>query len=340
MTSRPAAAAGRRRVVRAPNHLGDVVMALPALAEHGGDVVVRRGLAPLLEMAGHSGRVIPLDPGVAGWLHAVGALREGGYGEGVLLTPSFGSAWLFRCAGVGRLRGTGTDGRGWLLADRVPREALGGRHRTLQYRFLLGQDPGDSLAAPALVPPSDVRERWRARVGEGGPLVGLVPGSNAPARRWPEERFTGLARALLAEGCRVVIVGGPPEVALTARIAAGAPGSRDEGGRTDLPGLAALLALCDVVVTNDTGPMHLAAAVGAPTVTLWGPSDPAEVAPVWGRQARVAGPDLPCRPCFKNHCLRSGAGTMLRDAHEECMNLIEVEAVLGTVRGMLDGGGP
>lgn len=334
-----AAAAGRRRVVRAPNHLGDVVMSLPALAEDGGDVAVRRSLVPLLQMAGHPGRVIPLDPGAAGWLRAVAAIRAGRYAEGILLSPSFGSAWLFRCAGVRRLRGTRTDGRGWLLEDGVPRSALRGRHRTQQYRLLLGQDVSASASPPAVAPPAEARERWRTRVGPGGgPLVALVPGSNAPARRWPADRFAALARGLLADGCRVVVVGGAPEAGLTARIVNDAPGSRDEGGRTDLAGLAALLALCHVVVTNDTGPMHLAAAVGAPTVTLWGPSDPNEVAPRWGRQVGVAGADIPCRPCFKNHCPRSGAGTMLRDAHEECMNLIEVEAVLGAVRGMLDGG--
>jgi len=338
MNAGPADAAGRRGVVRAPNHLGDIVMALPPMAAHGGDVLARRWLVPVLEMAGYPGRVLPLDRGSAGWLRAVRALRGEGYEEGTLLTPSFGSAWLFRCGGVRRLRGTRTDARSWLLTEGLSRDALRGRHRTAQYRLLLGQDPDAPSAPPSLAPSPDVRARWRMTLGEGGPLVGLVPGSNAPARRWPAERFSALARALLARGCRVVLVGAPPEAELTAKVAAAAPGARDEGAKTDLPSLAALLSLCDVVVTNDTGPMHLAAAVGAPTVTLWGPSDPGEVAPAGGRRARAVGAALPCRPCFKNHCPRSGAGTMLRSAHEECMNLIEVEAVLGAVETMLEGG--
>ena len=103
------------------------------------------------------------------------------------------------------------------------------------------------------------------------------------------------------------------------------PARVDAGGATDLPGLAALLSVCQLVVTNDTGPMHLAGAVGTPTVTLWGPSDPAEVCPVGARDAQVTGAPLPCKPCFKNECPRSGAGTLLPEAHEECMRLIKVD---------------
>ncbi len=331
---RPADAAGDRRVVRAPNHVGDVVMALPALAACGADVVVRRSLVPLLEMGRHPGHVLPLDRGVTGWLRAVDTLRSGAYGDGLLLTPSFGSAFLFRSGGIPRVRGTKTDGRGWLLTDGVPREALRGRHRIAQYRLLLGQDPEVPAPLPVLASPSAVRERWKEWIGGEGPLVGLVPGSNAPARRWPAARFASLAGVLRSEGYQVVVVGGAAEVELTARVADAAPGVRDAGGKTDLPDLAALLSLCAVVVTNDTGPMHVAAAVGTPTVTLWGPSDPDEVAPPGGRQVRVVGAAIPCRPCFKNHCPRSGVGTMLRDARDECMNLIEVETVLVSVHSL------
>ncbi len=107
------------------------------------------------------------------------------------------------------------------------------------------------------------------------------------------------------------------------------------GGETDLPGLAALLSVLDVVITNDTGPMHLAGAVGATTVTLWGPSDPDEVRPVGTRTTEVRGPALPCWPCFKHDCPRTGAGTVLPDAHEECMNLISVDAVVSSALAAL-----
>ncbi len=327
----------RRRVVRAPNHLGDVVMALPALAADGSDIVVVSWLAPLLELAGLPGRVLPFERGFAGFRAAVAALRRERYREGVLMTPSFSAAWLFRWSGVRHLRGTDTDARGFLLADRIPREALKGRHRILQYRLLLGQDPNGEPEVHPIRPRAEAVEEWRARF-EGGKAVGLFPGSNAPSRRWAVERFRALAALLVERGVRVAVLGGSTDRELTKEVAEGIPGVVDVGGRTDLPGLAALLAASDALVTNDTGPMHLAAAVGTPTVTLWGPSDPAEVRPVGARDVRVTGADLPCRPCFRNHCPRSGRGTILQQAHKECMELIPLARVTEATLAILEGG--
>jgi heptosyltransferase-2 len=326
-------AAPGRAILRAPNHLGDVVAALPALAADGSDIMVVRALVPLLEMARVPGEVIPLDRGARGFARAVGQLRARRYGRGVLLSAAFSAAWLFRCGGVRHLRGTATDGRSFLLAEKVEVETLRGYHRTRVYDLLLGNDAeGPPRAYPVVVPAERV-ERWRAMVDQAraGALVGVFPGANAPARRWPADRFASLARELQRLGAQVVVLGGPEEVALTGSVAAAAPGVFDLGGRTDLVDLAALLSLCDLVVTNDTGPMHLAGAVGTPTVSLWGPSDPREVRQVGSPDTRVTGPGLPCKPCRRNHCRRRGAGTLLADAHEECMRLIEVRDVLAAV---------
>ncbi len=336
-----AAADTRRHVVRAPNHLGDVVMALPALRAAQVDVVVRGWLAPLLEMAALGVQVIPLDRGWVGWGAAVRRLRREGYERGTLLTPSFSAAWLFRWGGVGRLRGTATDGRSWLLTERVGRGVLGGLHRVNQYRLLLDQELDPEPSLPHLTPPEAVVASWRARVGaSGAPLVGLFPGSNARARRWPTDRFGAVGRALVRHGARVVVIGGPVERPLTAAVAAAVPGAVDAGGATDLVGLAALLSMCDLLVTNDSGPMHVAGAVGTPTVTLWGPSDPAEVGPPGPRHVRVDGGPLPCRPCFKNTCPRSGPGTRIAEAHEECMRLITIERVSEAATRCLEGMSP
>jgi len=327
-----------RRIVRAPNHLGDAVAALPALLADGSDVLVVRWLAPLLEMAGVR-VVIPFDRGPAGFLRAASELRRRGYAEGILLTPAFSAAWLLRWGGVGRLRGTATDGRTWLLADRVRAESLRGRHRIDAYGMLLGLESapaGTAIRPHRLVPPQERIARWRARLPAGfGPIVGFFPGANAPARRWPAGRFVEAAERVARLGARVVVLGGPGEEPLTAGVARAAPGALDTGGRTDLVDLAALLSLCDLVVTNDTGPMHLAGAVGTRTVSLWGPSDPEEVRQVGAPDARVTGRGLPCKPCYRNHCARRGAGTLLPDAHEECMRLIEVDSVVGAVEAAL-----
>jgi ADP-heptose:LPS heptosyltransferase len=103
--------------------------------------------------------------------------------------------------------------------------------------------------------------------------VALHPGTSVPARAWPPDRFHELARALTDQGMDVVVTGAPAERALTRRVASGTP-ALDLGGRTTLPELAAVLESADVVVAGNTGPAHLAAAVGTPIVSLFAPTVP------------------------------------------------------------------
>jgi heptosyltransferase-2 len=326
------------KIIRAPNHLGDVVLALPAIVADGSDVLTVRWLAPVLEMAGVRAQVISFDRGAPGFLRAVRMLRRFGYRKGALMTPAFSAAWLLRCAGVRDLRGTRTDGRSFLLKSGVAREALTGLHRTDAFRLLLGQDLSTPAAPHRIVPPGDRIATWRARLEVRGPStawVGVFPGANAPARRWPVERFGDTAKALVGLGVGVVLLGGAGEMALTARVAGAAPGAIDLGGKTDLTDLAAILSVCDLVITNDTGPMHLAGAVGTPTVSLWGSSDPGEVRQTGAADTRVTGAALPCKPCYRNHCDRRGRGTLLADAHEECMRLIDPTAVVEAAEAAL-----
>jgi len=329
-------------VVRAPNHLGDVVLALPALVEAAAPMVlVVASLAPILRLALPPETVVPFRRGLAGWGEAVRALRRSGRRSGMLLTPSFSAAWMMRCGGVRRLRGTATDGRSPLLSDRIPREALRPHHRINQYRLLLGLGTDRGPVSHRLRPPVALAEQWREALGEGSgaPLVGLFPGANASSRRWPRERFAHLAATLVREGARVVVLGGPGERAVTAAVADGAPGARDLGGRTTMEDLAAVLSVLDVLVTNDTGPMHLAGAVGTRTVSLWGASDPREVRQTGAPDHPVTGAALPCKPCYRNECPRRGRGTLLEDAHRECMRLIATDQVLAATRAALSAGG-
>lgn len=337
VAERPPAGAGRgegadRVVVRAPNHLGDLLMALPALEAAGAaDVVVRRWLVPLLELAPIQGRILPLDGGRAGFVRAVRALRERRYRRGVLLTPSFSAALLFALGGVSDRRGTATDGRSFLLSDAVAPDSLAGMHRAAAYLHLVtGRPGGDPPPPPRLAIPAALRDAWEELVGPArGVRVGIFPGSNASSRRWDPERFAELAARLVREGAQVVVFGGPGERELTARVAGGV--AFDAGGRTDLPLLAAGLASCDLLVTNDSGPMHLAAVVGTPTVSLWGAGDPASTGPLGAGHVLLRHAELPCVPCVKNECRRRGAGTFLPEAERECLRLVSVDQVAARV---------
>lgn len=167
-------------VVRAPNHLGDVVLALPALVADGADVLVVRALAPILAMGIGPERVIPFDRGFLGWKRAVTGLRSAAYDSAVLMTPSFSAAWMMRWGGVRWLRGTATDGRSWMLRERIDPAELRPLHRINQYRLILGQDASLPARSHRLEVPAALRERWADALRvDGGRLIGLFPGANA-----------------------------------------------------------------------------------------------------------------------------------------------------------------
>lgn len=332
-------------IIRTPNHLGDLVMSLPALAAApAADLVVAAWLAPLVALLPREGAVIPLRRGSGELLAAARAIRRRPHASGVLLPPSFSSALLFRLGGVRRVRGSATDGRGWLLSEPLPRRLLRDRHRASLYMELVTARTPTELPRPVLPVPEDVRERWNRTWHEaarqaGFPareerlVAGVFPGSNARARRWDGERFADVVRRLRAQDVHVLVFGAASEAALTREVA-GRYGL-DLGGRTDLPVLAAALESCDILLTNDSGPMHLAAAVGTRTLVVSGPADTKETAPVGDGHVYLQRLDLPCVPCVRNECPRRGAGYILPEAERECLRLIEVPDVLTAAQSML-----
>lgn len=349
-----------RLVIRAPNHLGELVLALPALRratrrEAGAGrsmplVQVTAWLAPVLELSGLEVELLSLRSRRA-VLRAARALRRAAGGtalRAVTLTPSFSSALILRLAGVRSLRGTTGGGRSLLLTDRVDRTPLLAGHRVNEFLALCGFAPAEPPEPPVLGEhaAAHVDDAWRkakaaaaardaAKLADG-PVVGLLPGANGPSRRWPAERYGELAARLGRAGAAVLVFGGLGDAATTAAVA-GRGGDRalDLGGRTTLRELAGGLRSCDLLVTNDTGPMHLAAALGTPVLALEGPADLRQTRPLGARVRLIGRFDLPCVPCVKNECPRSGAGYVLADAERECMHLIGVDEVESAVNQML-----
>ncbi|MFW6040103.1 MAG: glycosyltransferase family 9 protein, partial [Gemmatimonadota bacterium] len=318
-------------------------------------------LAPVVELAGLAADVVPLSNRRAVWRSArrlrevVGEARI----DAVTLTPSFSSALLLRLAGVRSLRGIAGGGRSLLLTERIDRGPLLEGHRVNEYLAICGFRSTEPPEPPRIDGPGPARadEAWRtapagaaARLaaersvaerstagGRVGAVVGLFPGANGPARRWPPDRFGRLAGRLGRSGATVLVFGGPGDEETTAAVS-GAAGDRafDLGGRTSLAELAGALRSCDLLVTNDTGPMHLAAALGRPVLALEGPADLRQTRPLGARTRVVGRFDLPCVPCVKNACPRRGEGYVLPDARRECMRLIEVDEVENAVREMLN----
>lgn len=324
-------------------------MAIPALhrlaeryPEADVDVWCPAAWAPLLETAALPVDVMAFRRSRAVW-KAAARLRDVDYEASYLFTQSFSTAAVAWMAGIPKRRGAPTGFRGLLLNDRSVRPELPGEHRVSSYMRLVDPEwTGGAPPAPRLPVRERALEQFRQLVAGRfeRPAVGIFPGSNAPASRWPEGKFTALAGILGQEVGTVVVFGGTKQQVLAARVAAGA-GVRgiDLGGRTSLAVLAAGFSECDLVITNDGGPMHLAAAVGASIVAIFGAGDPTRTGPLDPRARVLRGSDLPCSPCGKRRCPRRGRGTFLPEAHEECLELIPVEAVVEAAREQLRGAG-
>jgi ADP-heptose:LPS heptosyltransferase len=254
-------------------------------------------------------------------------LRRPGYSEAYLFSDALLVTAATRLAAIpvrGRVRHRGR---------------AEGEHRSVSYMKIADPDwPAGELPAGRIEVPTRARQQFRQLLGERfvPPLVGIVPGSRAPARRWPEGRFTALAGILASDVGTVVAFGDRADGVLAARVAAGAgPRGVDLGGRTSLAVFAAGLAACDVVVSNDNGALQLAGAVDGRIVGLFGSRSPLDVGPLEAKTRALWHPSLPCAACGRATCRRVGGGSILPEARNECLHLLSVEAVARAVREQL-----
>ena len=174
---------------------------------------------------------------------------------------------------------------------------------------------------PELRVPTAEVTGWRERLGlTARRVVALAPGAVGPSKRWPGASFAELASALIAQGCDVWIIGGPSEAPIARVIRDHAPEARDLTG-TDLRNGILALAASNVAISNDSGLMHVAAALGTPTIGIFGPTSPWHWAPLNPIAAAVQQTieKLDCQPCHKPTC---------RVVHHRCMRNISAEHVL------------
>jgi heptosyltransferase-2 len=309
-----------RILVRLPNWLGDVVMAAPsvaALAEASprAEVVAasRPQFAPLAARLPGVARVLPLPHrrGLGALRRDADAVRAERCDAAVVFPRSTRAALPTALARVPVRVGFSSEGRSpWLTHPVRGWRRLRLEHRSEYYAALLGPFGLAPKGPWRLVPPDDAL-RWAdeflaAAPGRraGRPVVAFEAGASyGPAKRWPVERFAAVARDLVSSGAADVVVIGtedarPVEDEVAAR--SGQPVLRATG-RTDLLRLAALLSRSAALLSNDTGPMHLASAVGTPVVALFGATDPRISGPRGG-PSRVLYEKVPCSPCFLRHC--------------------------------------
>jgi heptosyltransferase-2 len=217
------------------------------------------------------------------------------------------------------------NGRGWFLTEKVRDEGFGAVHEVeywLRVAARLGGDCGAGWKPSIPIEPADREVAAKLLGGSKRPTVAVHTGAGwySLARIWPTERFAQVARALIAEeGASIVVLGGPDETEQAARLVEqiGYNGRvLNMAGRTSIHQTAAVIERCDLFLGNDSGPMHIAAAVGTPVVAVFGPSNQAAWGPYTppGEESKhtIVARDLPCMPCFyRGHSLglREGCGT-------------------------------
>lgn len=318
----------RRVMVRANNWIGDVVMISPALAalrrtypDARIDAIVRPQVADCFTDHPSVDGVVIQDPrrhrGLLGTFRFAAELRRREYDLAVLFQKAIGAALLARLAGVPRRVGYDTDGRGLLLTDPIPETAASRVEHHVEYFLGVARGAGCDIngSRPRVVFPLDAASRGFADeflsargAARFAWLAAVAPGASKPGRAWHADRFAALAAKLVREhNAGIVVLGGPSDREEAARIlqAAGASGI-DAVGATTVRGMAALIERCRVFIGNDSGPMHVAAALDVPVLALFGPGTPAKTAPWMPPDRFVALSEhfhcAPCRQDFFREC--------------------------------------
>lgn len=324
-------------LVRMPNWIGDLVMATPVLSdlrnafpEASITAMCRKPLCELLEQDEAIDELFCFSRPSNDFSRRrelrdiIGKIQVGKYDTGVLLTNSFSSAWWFWQGGVKRRIGYAAHFRRLLLTDPLTLFKTK-EHEVITYKRIL--EPLGvpvSATAPRLYVSQkevDVSKELLYQRGyvKGKKLIGINPGAAfGSAKCWPSERFRALAMRLLLETDSYVVFFGDASVK---EISRGLPERViDLAGVTSLRELACLIKDCTVLVTNDSGPMHIAAAFEVPMVALFGSTDEELTGP-YGQKEHVIRKKVPCSPCFKRVC----------PIDFPCMKEIGVEEVLERV---------
>lgn len=320
-------------VVRLPNRLGDFILALPAALALSPDVVIVPPVLALLARDALPGvRVLPVARGWAGFVRGVADVRRVHAQRAVLVPASRTSAAMVALAGIPERWGEASGGRGLFLTGHVT-ASRAPQHLASHYLEIATGVRPSAPPTPRIIPSGTARDSFARLLPGSTRPIGIFPGASAPSRRWPAHRFREVVQELRSGGHDVVVLGGAGDTVLTRDVAVA--GALDLGGRTNLVTLAAGLARCRLLVTNDTGPMHLAAAVGTPVVAFFGPDRPARVAPLVTPGRILVRDELPCLGCRRPACPRRGPGTVLPRAEHECLQLIPVPDALAAIHSLL-----
>ncbi len=333
----------RRILLIKPSSLGDIVHTLPvvaALKERWPAAaltwLVKRQWADLVLRVEGVDRVWPVDSTVRGWLGQIQALRRERFDLVIDLQGLFRSAAIAWLSGVPSRIGfaNGREGSPWFYTDsvQVPSIDMHAVDRYLLVAAALGASPHGSpqfrfkKLEKDLAAIRNLCENKQISVEK--PWVAISVSARWPTKRWPLGSFAAVIDQLANEGLGpIVLIGSSDEQGEVGQLKAMTTNSFvDLTGAVPLGSLPALLSCASVLITNDSGPMHVAAAVGTPVVALFGPTSAVRTGP-YGTSHRVLTGQVPCSPCFSRVCRHS--------PQMECLHLIKPTDVIEAVRPMM-----
>ena len=339
---------GARVLVRLPNWIGDVILCTPALAalrKARPDLRITALVKPSVRVAVEGLEGVNEVRTLSGTsfgetLSAARELRGQGFRTAIIFPKGFREALLAKLAGISVRMGLDTDHRAFLLTHPVA-FAMEDWHRHHADQFAKVLSPlgvslsGEGLAFPLANADREEAVRVLADAGlTGVPFAAFHVTASKAARAWHPERFGQVAQDLFEKtGLKPVLLGLPSDKPVHGAFQAACPGAVDLAGLTSLKGMAAVIEKAELFVGNDSGPMHVAAAVGAKVVALFGPGAPHKTAPyLLPDRCRVVYAALPCSPCrqsFWEECKPSPTGK------PPCLEGIHPDAVLAACLDLL-----
>lgn len=351
---RPAAPA--RILLLRLERIGDLLMALPAIADVRAaapdaeiDLVVGSWNADIAQAIRGVSRVLVVD---APWLERDGSganlqalartafgWRRRRYDMAINFEPDVRSNAMLALAGARWTAGYGSAGGGALLDQALeyqPADHTVDNARRL-VQAVLGAPANGSGDARLAIPEAQRREASALLAGRTRPLIAMHVAGGRAVKQWDPERFAAVARDLAdRRDATIVLTGGPGDAPLVEAVTRAVRAERvvDVSDLASLLLVAAVLERCDLMVTGDTGPMHLAAAVGTPIVAVFGPSDPRRYAPR-GPRDRVIRVDQPCAPCNRIRLPPARCTGHMPD----CLALVTPDRVFEAAVSILDAGG-
>jgi heptosyltransferase-2 len=333
-------------LIRGTNWIGDAVMTLPAIAAVRNTlpgaritILVKPWVADVFRLCPDVDEIMVYErPGAhngpAGLFRLAGELRKRHFDAAILLQNAIEAAIIALLAGIPIRAGYNSDGRGFLLTHAVRRtKAIRRIHQTDYYLEMvkaLGCRPAgrdalltlrkdDERLADALLAEHDLQDAPL--------LVGMAPGASyGPAKKWFPERFAHVADRLIEDfGAQVLLFGSADDAPSIAGVQQGAKNSLESfAGTTALCEAMALIARCRLFISNDSGLMHAAAALGVPTIAIFGSTNPTTTSPP-GKNHAILYKDVACSPCLKTNC----------PTDFKCMDLVGVEDVYEAAVEML-----